>query len=107
MRVDTSSLSFVIAPLSDILVAVHVPKCTLPVGLVILPLAFIFGTIGPYLNPIAVSHILLVTEPLSCVAGSIFETVLWSLLSLFLTVSSAFDVFNLLLIILLVSLNAY
>jgi hypothetical protein len=106
MCVDAFPLSFVIAPFSDILITVHMPKCTLSIGLVVLPLTFVFGTIRPYLNPIAVSHILLVTEPFSCVGRTIFKTILWSLFSLFLPVNSAFDILNMLLSI-LVSLNAY
>ena len=79
MYIDAVSVGLIVQPFTFEDIAVNVPELSLAAGFIKSPIAFIFSTIFPYLNSIAVLQI---TEPLAYVCCAIFKMYFWSLLQL-------------------------
>jgi hypothetical protein len=70
MNVNTVTISFIIYPFSFENVTVNVPELASTARFVELPVAFILGSVFPFLASVSMLHI---SIPLSSVSGSIFE----------------------------------
>lgn len=79
MDVDSIPVGLIIKPLALEDVAVHVPELAVTTGFIEAPVAFVLSTVFPDLHAISVLH---VTQPLSGVSGTILEMDFSALLEL-------------------------
>lgn len=81
MAVNTMAMGLIVLPGTCVDVTISVNKTTLSVGLVLIPVAFIHGAIGPGLGPFTLSNISIM-EPFSLKSSTVFENFSVSFLSL-------------------------
>ena len=79
MNIDTIAVCLIVEPLTFKHITVNVPEFSVSASFVEPPVAFILGTIFPDLHAISMFHI---SQPLTCISGSILEKDLALLLKL-------------------------